>query len=90
MSSTESEKTEKTGKVRVRRGSLAETIVMPSIAIHISANQMTQWDNEAHMKLCIALNDVLIAADASVAKHKDVLMASLAASNSNFTWEGVR
>ncbi|KAL1913682.1 hypothetical protein Sste5344_000646 [Sporothrix stenoceras] len=49
-----------------------------------------QWDNEAHMKLCVALNDVLLASDASVAKHKDVLMASLAANNADFTWEGVR
>lgn len=42
------------------------------------------------MKLCVALNEALIAADSSVSKQSEVLMASLAASNSTFTWEAVR
>ncbi|ERS95043.1 hypothetical protein HMPREF1624_08532 [Sporothrix schenckii ATCC 58251] len=54
------------------------------------AEVTNKWDNDGHMKLCVALNEALIAADSSAAKQSEVIMASFAASNATFTWEGVR
>ncbi|CAK7217179.1 hypothetical protein SBRCBS47491_003084 [Sporothrix bragantina] len=57
----------------------------------IEKNEKTsKWDNDAHMKLCVALSEALVASESSAAQHKDLIMATLAASNTNFTWEGIR
>ncbi|CAK7238922.1 MAG: hypothetical protein STHCBS139747_000343 [Sporothrix thermara] len=50
----------------------------------------SKWDNDAHMKLCVALSEALKASESSAAQHKDLIMATLTACNANFTWEGVR
>ncbi|CAK7230728.1 hypothetical protein SCUCBS95973_007670 [Sporothrix curviconia] len=54
------------------------------------SEKTSKWDNDAHMKLCVALAEALVASESSAAQHKDLIMSTLTASNAHFTWEAVR
>ncbi len=79
--SSEAEKTSKAG-LFVSESSL----LLPARADSSPA----QWDNEAHMKLCLVLADALTAAGGSINKNSDAVIASLQAYNLNVSWNAVR
>ena len=54
------------------------------------ASKEARWSPEAHSALCGALAEALIAAGASPAAHKDLIIAHLQAKGFDFTWEGIR
>jgi hypothetical protein len=56
----------------------------------MSKKQESKWSYEAHVALCGALADALVAVGSSAAANKDQIQASLSSKGFDFTWEAIR
>ncbi|KAK0634764.1 hypothetical protein B0T17DRAFT_611729 [Bombardia bombarda] len=56
----------------------------------MSGAKEPKWNDDAHAALCGALAESLLEAGSQPSKHKDTIMAFMAAMGQQFTWEGIR